>query len=189
MKNEISLDRLPLAAFAQEGGESSGSLPLAQLARLAQESQIAPDNLPDHPPILTQVDYSIAAEMRQNAAAADEPWLQLRASTVLRLTCQRCLQPVDLPVDCDRTFRFVATETLAAAEDEASEEDVLVLTKQFNLLELIEDELLMAMPLVPMHSVCPQPVKLQAADPDFEAEPAEKPNPFAILGRLKSSDS
>ena len=189
MKNEISLDRLALAPFAQEGGECAGSLPLLQLTRLAEESLVALDALTAQDQSLGRVDYAFSAEMRQNASAFDEPWLQLQASTTLRLTCQRCLQPVDLAVDFKRTFRFVANEELAAAEDEASEEDVLALTKQFNIVELIEDELLMAMPLVPMHDICPQPVKLQAADPDFEAEPAEKPNPFAVLSRLKSSDS
>ena len=189
MKNEISLERLPLAAFAQEGGESAGSLPLSQLTRLAEESLVALNALTTQDEALGRVDYAFSGEMRQNAAAIDEPWIQLQASTTLRLTCQRCLSPVDLNVNFSRTFRFVVNEELAAAEDEASEEDVLVLAKQFDIAELIEDELLMAMPLVPMHEVCPQPVKLQAADPDFEAEPAEKPNPFAVLSRLKSSDS
>ena len=74
---------------------------------------------------------------------------------------------------------------MAAVEDEASEEDVLVTARDFNLLELVEDELLMALPVVPKHAVCPDPVKLQVADPDFVDTVQEKPNPFAVLEQLK----
>ena len=68
---------------------------------------------------------------------------------------------------------------------ELSEEDVLVLGRDFNLMELIEDELLMAMPVVPKHAMCPEPVKLQVADTDFVEASVEKPNPFAVLEQLK----
>jgi uncharacterized protein len=56
-------------------------------------------------------------------------------------------------------------------------------------LELIEDELLMAMPPVPKHENCPKPVKLQAVDAAFEEQPGEKPNPFAMLEQLKKKDA
>jgi uncharacterized protein len=62
---------------------------------------------------------------------------------------------------------------------------VLVLSRNFNLAELVEDELLMALPVAPKHDVCPQPVKLQAADADFVDAPEEKPNLFAVLEQLK----
>ena len=104
---------------------------------------------------------------------------------VLPLTCQRCLGPVEMPVSIERSFRFVATEELAAAQDEESEEDVLVLSRDFHLLDLIEDELLMSLPVVPKHEVCPVAVKLQVADADFVDEPVEKANPFALLEQLK----
>jgi uncharacterized metal-binding protein YceD (DUF177 family) len=45
---------------------------------------------------------------------------------------------------------------------------------------LIEDELIMAMPVVPMHSDC-QPEGWQASEPLIE----DKPNPFAGLATLK----
>jgi uncharacterized protein len=50
---------------------------------------------------------------------------------------------------------------------------------------LIEDEVLMDLPVVPRHAVCPVPVKLATADPDFELA-AVKPNPFAALSALKA---
>ena len=69
--------------------------------------------------------------------------------------------------------------------DEDCEDDVLVSSRDFNLLELVEDELLMGLPAVPKHEVCPEPVKMQAVDADFVDEPTEKPNPFAKLEQLK----
>lgn len=84
------------------------------------------------------------------------------------------------------TSDFVASEALAGVEDEESEEDVLVLSKSFNLLELIEDELLMATPLVPKHAVCPKPVKLLSRRPGiYRVKEQEKPNPFAVLQQFK----
>jgi uncharacterized protein len=114
-------------------------------------------------------------------------WVHLEADTTLPLVCQRCLNPVDVPVKVSRSFRFVADEATAAAEDDQAEEDLLALSRSFDLLELVEDELLMEVPVAPRHEVCPEPVKMSAEDPDFEAASAEKENPFAVLTRLKSS--
>ena len=126
----------------------------------------------------------------RSAGALAQPsvWLHLQAQLTLPLTCQRCLGPVATPLVVDRWFRFVADETTAAAEDEDSEEDVLALEPRPSLLELIEDELLMELPLVPMHEVCPEsPAALAgAADvPADEAPESMRPNPFAGLARLK----
>jgi uncharacterized protein len=113
-------------------------------------------------------------------------WVHLQADATLPLVCQRCLLPVEIPLVVDRSFRFVSDEATAAAEDDQSEEDLLALSRSFDLLELVEDELLMELPVAPRHDVCPEPVKMSAEDPDFEAAGAERENPFAVLGRLKS---
>ena len=49
----------------------------------------------------------------------------------------------------------------------------------------MEDELLMELPVVPRHGVCPDPVKMQAEDADFEAAQESRPNPFAALATLQ----
>ena len=104
------------------------------------------------------------------------------------LVCQRCLEPVTTQVQFDREFRFVESEEAAFAQDEDSEEDLLVSSPQFDLLELVEDELLMALPVSPKHDKCPGDLKLSAADADFEAT-RERPNPFAKLAQLKTPKS
>ena len=181
MKHEFAPRQLHVAAFAQQLGTLAGEEKLARFGRLMEESQgLGGEAL---------VVFSARGELRSDAAGVDEPWIHLSAQTTLPLTCQRCLGVADVAIQFERDFRFVASEELAEVEDEESEEDVLVLSKTFNLLELIEDELLMAAPLVPMHAACPEPVKLMAADADFADQPEEKQNPFAVLQQLKKKDA
>jgi uncharacterized protein len=100
--------------------------------------------------------------------------------------CQCCLAPVQTRIEVDRWFRFAPDEDAAAALDEDSEEDVLGASRDFDLHGLIEDELLMELPITPRHEVCPQDVPLSVADPDFEAAEQDRPNPFAALAKLRS---
>jgi uncharacterized protein len=113
-------------------------------------------------------------------------WVHLEADATLPLVCQRCLNRVDVELQVDRSFRFVADEATAAAQDDDAEEDLLALSRSFDLLELVEDELLMEVPVAPMHDVCPEAVKMSVADPAFEEAGTERENPFAVLGRLKA---
>ena len=177
MKHDYDARHLNIDAFAKAGGSISASESLASFDRLLDEAQGAGAQNPVH--------FTARGLTRPQGAGDEQVWLALTAEVALPQTCQRCLGPVDVPVAFEREFRFVASEEVAAVEDEASEEDVLVLSRDFNLLELVEDELLMALPAVPKHEVCPSTVKLQVADPDFVEEAQEKPNPFAVLEQLK----
>lgn len=115
---------------------------------------------------------------------ADTTWLRLTLSAEVDLVCQRCLGPVAVPVVVERDFRFVATEEQAQQQDDEAQEDLLVLSREFDLAELVADEILLALPLVPRHELCPVPVKLVAMDDAFEAANT-KPSPFAALAKLK----
>ena len=75
----------------------------------------------------------------------------------------------------------------AAAQDDQSEEDVLAMSSSFDVIELIEDELLMELPVAPRHEVCPDPVKTVAADPEFGQDTVQRQNPFALLEKLKTN--
>lgn len=177
MKHDYDARHLNLEAFARAQGSLTGSEDLSRFQRLHQEAQGVADGRP--------VRFSAEGQILTDVGQSEQIWLTLTAEVDLPQTCQRCLGPVEVPVLVEREFRFVATEEQAEVEDEESEEDVLVLSWDFNLLELVEDELLMALPVVPKHDVCPGTVKLQAADADFIEEEDKKPNPFAVLQRLK----
>jgi uncharacterized protein len=118
-------------------------------------------------------------------SGVSQAWLHLDASLDMPQTCQRCLRAVNESIHIQRSYRFVETEAQAELEDEESEEDLLVLSRDFDLAALIEDEVLMDMPVVPRHEVCPVAVKLAAVDADFEAV-SVRPNPFLALASLKA---
>jgi uncharacterized protein len=169
--------RLDPRVFAQDAANMEGDEPVAGLARLLAETQDGGGQRLVH--------WEARGELRNPQHLQPQVWLYLQADCVLPLTCQRCLRPVDQAVRIDRSFRFVADESTAAAQDDESEEDVLALDPAFNLMELLEDELLMELPLAPRHEECPVPVAMQAVDADFEAESARRENPFALLGQLR----
>lgn len=178
MAKDFDPHRLDVRRFAEEEGDLQGTDELRRFPRLAGETTGSDPALPVH--------WHATGDLRNPQHHAPEVWMHLRADAVLPLVCQRCLQPVDIPVAIDRAFRFVEDEATAAAQDDLAEEDLLALSHSFDLLELVEDELLMDLPVVPRHEACPQPVKMSVADPEFESSGVEKENPFAVLGRLKT---
>jgi uncharacterized protein len=178
MKNDYDARHLNIDSFTQSHGSLTGQCQLIDLKRFVAEAQGPIDD--------AVMRYVAEGSLRVDAAAGEQVWLSLNAEAALPMVCQRCLGPVNVPLQVSREFRFVATEEMAEIEDEEAEEDVLVSSRDFNLIELVEDELLMALPVVPKHVVCPSNVQLQAVDPDFEQSLPEKPNPFAVLKQLKS---
>ena len=59
--------------------------------------------------------------------------------------------------------------------------------KKFNTLELIEDELIMSLPIVPRHQVCQNLFLEDLAKEGQENPEFQRPNPFAVLANLKKS--
>ena len=172
--------KLAVSAFALEHAPLDGQAPLAQFPRLVDEAVQA---LAD-----AAVHFQALGSMRADPTGSAVPWLQLQGRVDIDLVCQRCLEPVTTRVQFDREFRFVESEEAALAQDEEYEEDLLVNSAQFDLLELVEDELLMALPVSPKHEKCPGDLKLSAADADFETA-SDRPNPFAKLAQLKTPKS
>lgn len=170
--------RLDVAAAARDGTSLEGDWPLAGFERLLE---------PGHA-VSGRVQWSLRAGVRPVPGGDDEVWLELHARAEVPRECQRCLQPVALAIVVDRRFVFVAGEERAAELDAESDDEVLALTRSLDLHELVEDELLLALPVVPRHDVCPSPLPLpggaDTAPADEGAAPAE--NPFAVLAALKS---
>jgi len=181
MTKEFVPGRLDVNGFAGAAATLSGNEPMSSFERLTAE-------LAD-PAADATVRWTATGQSRSGADGKPVSWLHLEAHASASLICQRCLAPVELALDVDRWFRFAPDEDTAAAEDEESEEDVLVASRDFDLHVLIEDELLMEIPVTPRHEVCPVPARLSAIDPDFDGAEAARPNPFAVLGALRSDGS
>jgi uncharacterized protein len=170
-------EKLDVRAFAQALASLSGQSPLSDWPRLAEEAQSELQAPP--------VSWTLRGEWVPESGAPDQVWLHLHIQATLPMLCQRCLGPVLTPIEVDRPFRFVADEDTAMALDDELEEDLLVLSREFDALALIEDEVILAVPLVPFHEVCPVPLTMTVSDPQFEAAETERPNPFAALAGLK----
>lgn len=167
---------MDVKAFAQSGGERQQQEGLADYPRLLEEVAGSA--------AAAVVRWHVHGEMRHPAGLPAQPWLHVQAEAVLPLACQRCLEPVEQTLQVDRWFRFVADEAQAALEDEDAEEDVLALDPEFDLRQLVEDELLMELPLVPRHAHCPVDVPVEHAGEDFARAQAAKPRPFDVLSGL-----
>jgi uncharacterized protein len=177
--------RLDVAAFAALGDGMDGVASGADLPRLAQTcvSGVA----------FAPVPWTLRGEVVRKTGYPDASWLYLEARAEVWLECQRCLEPLSVPIELARSARFVPDEDTAAALDLESDDDVLALSKAFDVLEWLEDEVLLALPLVPRHKDCRAPggVAVTAADgaPEGDDElPAERANPFSALAALKGKE-
>lgn len=182
---EFDPAKLDVEIFARDGAELKGTWPAAELQRLAADA--APEapvsGWPD-------VSWQARGERRESRGAEPQIWLYLQASATVAMTCQRCLQPMHAAINLQRDFRFVRDEQSAAEIDAESIEDVLALPRHLDLQELIEDELLLALPIVPRHKTCPQPLPAPVDDLDEKAQIAgeTRKHPFAALAALKQKE-
>jgi uncharacterized protein len=167
--------KLDVEAFAKAGASLEDAWPVARFERLASSAVAGSES--------GVVSWRAKGEHRAVRAGQHQVWVHVEATTSVMLECQRCLAPVKADVAAQRSFLFVHGETTAAELDNDSEDDVLALTRALDLGELIEDELLLALPLVPRHEVCPQPLPQGDPEPAQGEEAAQ--HPFAALAALK----
>ncbi len=174
---------------ARDHPRREGQVPLTRLPRILAALAATPD---------AEAVVHWGSELVAVPAAPGELSLRLRAGTRLPLACRRCLAPVDVEVAFDRRFRLIPdVEEVADRDAQAEDHDVLWLDPALDLRELLEDELLLALPMMPVHDDCPSvegaapfPVggSFQAqAGADSQAEETEpRQHPFADLAeRLK----
>jgi len=186
MDKKFDLNRLNVKAFAREGLSLQGQLSLTQFGRLAELALSPVEPSLQNSGELAHVSWGIQAKLVPVSGGDPQIWMYLEAEVDLPMQCQRCMGPVKLAVKANAAFRFVSDEATAEAEDDESEEDLLVLAPELNVLELIEDELIMSAPLVPKHEKCPNLVPMSAVDEAFEEALEARPKPFAALAQLKN---
>ena len=175
---------LDLVALCKSGAQLEGQWPLAGLPRLAATLAAPSDD---------SVRWRAQATLKAMSVADAQRWLHLTAQVRVPLVCQRCLGVLVQSLEVDRQIRFVRSEQEAARLDEESDDDVLSLPARLDLIELLEDELILALPLVPKHAQdCPEPlqasVQPQGALP-LPVQPSTPPlpHPFAALASLRKT--
>ena len=85
----------------------------------------------------------------------DRPALRVRIRGALQLRCQRCLEPMRFDVDTDETLVLAATQAEIDAEPlDAQSRDRLLAADDLQVRDLLEDELILALPYAPRHEGC-----------------------------------
>jgi uncharacterized protein len=157
------------AAFSRSRGHIEGELPFAAMPRLGPSlrdgtgaARFACDGGPD---------------------GRGRPALRLRGQARLELRCDLCGEALASDVEIDREFYFVrnAAELEAIPVDPLEDGEALVGSERFELAPLVEDELILALPISPRHPQC----AAAGARIDGEVAAQARESPFAALKALR----
>ncbi len=167
MKREKPSDAKPVIdarEFAGAGEVLEGVLPVAGFERLAG--------------LLSGKNGEVRYRLRGTRDALNRPALGLEFETAVEVTCQRCLQPFTLPLAGANRLRLVDREPEWTGEEieAAEEDDEIVASAALDVAELVEDEVLLALPLAPRHARC----EVAGGKADLGRE-----SPFKVLEKLK----
>lgn len=145
-------------------------------------------DLPRVAPLLTRDSGNATARFRFYRLVGEERAFDAAHCAVralLTLTCQRCLAEVAVPVEAQAELAFVDDEASVVLVPE-SHDPVVTEAGRVLLAALVEEELLLALPIVPMHAdpadCQPQP-GIESSEADVAAA-APKQTPFAGLRDL-----
>ena len=112
-------------------------------------------------------------------------YVAVRAKVSPTLICQRSLEPFQLPVEVDTRLGLIVEEREEASLPEGYEALLLEQDGKMDLLAAIEDELLLALPLVPVNPDYELPEEITGSDEeDVPSSPEASDNPFAALRGL-----
>ena len=156
--------------LADTGARLSGELPLKGMARLIESCR--------------DDEGSVDIDLQFQRGEGDG--LRTMAGSIVarvRLTCQRCMEPMHVEL---RSRPRVLLLAPGEHEELLEAGDAIVVAQPVPLSALVEDELLLQMPMVPMHPADRCPVKLARRGPQKQEQ--VRPNPFSVLEKLKQSD-
>lgn len=182
-------DRVDAARWFARFGRIETSIPLTRLPRLV--------------PYLADPEGQASVMLQFGLDEEGRKLLTGLIEANLNLTCQRCLQALSYKVTSDVALLVFSDRTeldkqLPGQFLEAIDRDVLVLdemtptgSEELDLQTLVEDELILALPLAPVHEDerCSEALN-QLRDLDLASggsESVQKANPFAVLAGLKQA--
>lgn len=151
--------------FARNGQKISGEVPVAELLRLL-------DVLENPQGILS---YTVQGGVNKQGNC----WLNISVVGQCQLCCQRCLKNLDYPIRLDSRLLLRDQASLDALDDSEEEFDSILADEHLDVLNLLEDEILLSLPIAPKHELG----ACQAID--GENVQKEEKNPFAVLANLK----
>ncbi|KGM57535.1 characterized ACR protein [Lysobacter arseniciresistens ZS79] len=145
-----------------------GRVPLASLARLRDS--------------LVDAEGEVVFSLDFGTDELQVPYVELRARAGLPLQCQRTLDRFVLPVEIDQRLGLIRDEADEAALPPGYEALLVPADGMLQPVGLVEDELILAVPVVPVKP------GTEAMERDWapDAEELERANPFAALSTLKN---
>ena len=166
-RTDASRDALDIGRMVAARRRVEGRLPLSALTRLA-------DSLVD-----TRGEVVYALQFDTDTFKV--PYVELQAEAALPLLCQRTLQRFELPVRIEQRLGLIRDEADEAALPPGYEPLLVPDDGMVHAAELVEDELILAVPVVPVSP------GTEAMEQDWPApeEEVERANPFAALAALK----
>ena len=111
----------------------------------------------------------------------DQPFVEVRADADLPLLCQRTLERYLQSVKVLQRLGLITSEAQEDALPEGMEPLLVGESADIRPIDLVEDELILALPVVPMNPESTLPDAVRVPDEDNEV----KPNPFSALAALK----
>jgi len=150
---------------------------------------ISPAQLPRLRDLLASENGEISARLQFSRDDENRYLVTVLTSATVEVVCQRCLGAMQISLDSDNALAFVWTDE-QAAQLPRELDPVILGDEHCNLRELVEDEVMLAMPAFSYHDT--QDCKAILADYDGSATAAEsepsKPNPFGVLAQLKRGE-
>ncbi|MGH8075142.1 MAG: YceD family protein [Lysobacter sp.] len=146
----------------------AGRVPLSALTRLRDS--------------LVDTDGEVTYSLDFGTDELKVPFVELRVDTELPLLCQRSLERFLFPVAIEQRLGLIRDEADEAALPPGYEALLMPEDGMLKPVELVEDELILAIPVIP---VKPGTEAMERNWPAEEAE-LERANPFAALSALKN---
>ncbi|APG06221.1 DNA-binding protein [Luteibacter rhizovicinus DSM 16549] len=147
-----------------------GSLPVSAFARLGE--------------VVASPEGDVTYELDFGRDEFNIAYVAVRAKAPLTVICQRSLEPFVLSVEIDTRLGLIVEESEEAALPPGYEALLIEQDGKLSLVATIEDELLLALPLVPVNPDYELPDDIVGADEEEEASPDPSENPFAALRGL-----
>jgi uncharacterized protein len=129
--------------------------------------------------LLTPETESLNWRLSGEVSADKKARLHLTLTGNVAVPCQRCLEPMLIALNISSEFILVKDESeVPPEEDDVEDYDYIVADAEMDVLQLVEDEILLALPYAPKHEINDCAVKA-------EVNELKTPNPFAALRDFK----
>lgn len=161
--------------FAHNGQEIIGKIDVADLPRLQE--------------VVHADAGEISVRLRFEIDTLGTPVVEGDFTTELTLICERCTEPMQLPMDVHCELALVRHEHFIQGLDEQYDPWIVEPGIDIDPASLIEDELMLALPIVPRHShPCLPDSVWESSDEETDTQEENQPvSPFAVLADLKKN--